>query len=170
MTDAVMELSRFNALPVEQAERELIGCCASPAWAREVAAGRPYPGVPNLLATADAALARLDWAGVAEALARHPRIGQRPAGEGRDFAWSRREQSGVADADQATAVALVEANEEYERRFGHLFLIFASGRGPAEILAAARERLGHDDATERQVVRDELAKIVQLRLGRLVAS
>jgi 2-oxo-4-hydroxy-4-carboxy-5-ureidoimidazoline decarboxylase len=170
VTDAVMELSRFNALPVEQAERELIGCCASLAWAREVAAGRPYPGVPNLLATADAALARLDWAGVAEALARHPRIGQRPAGEGRDFAWSRREQSGVADADQATAVALVEANEEYERRFGHLFLIFASGRGPAEILAAARERLGHDDATERQVVRDELAKIVQLRLGRLVAS
>jgi 2-oxo-4-hydroxy-4-carboxy-5-ureidoimidazoline decarboxylase len=165
-----MALSRFNALPVEQAEKELTGCCASPVWVREVAAGRPYPGVPDLLATADAALARLDWAGVAQALAGHPRIGQRPAGEGRDAAWSRREQSGVADADQATAAALAEANEEYERRFGHLFLIFASGRGPAEILAAARERLGHDDATERQVVRGELTKIVLLRLARLVAS
>jgi 2-oxo-4-hydroxy-4-carboxy-5-ureidoimidazoline decarboxylase len=170
VTDAVTELSRFNALPVEQAEKELFGCCASPAWAREVAAGRPFSGVPDLLATADAALARLDWAGVAQALARHPRIGQRPAGEGRDVAWSRREQSGVADADQATAAALAEANEEYERRFGHLFLIFASGRGSADILTAARERLGHDDATERQVVRGELAKIVQLRVARLVAS
>ncbi len=71
-------------------------------------------------------------------------------------------------APEDVQAALAEANRAYEERFGHLFLIFASGRTAPEILAAAQERLGHDDATERGVVRDELRKIVALRLERLV--
>jgi 2-oxo-4-hydroxy-4-carboxy-5-ureidoimidazoline decarboxylase len=100
------------------------------------------------------------------ALSAHPRIGERPAGEGREAAWSRREQ---ADADDpSVAAALVEANREYEERFGHVFLIFATGKSAPEMLAAARARLAHDEATERPVVQDELRKIALLRLERLV--
>jgi len=61
------------------------------------------------------------------------------------------------------------ASREYERRFDHVFLIFATGRSPAEMLEAARTRLANDEATEREVVRGELAKITQLRLERLIA-
>jgi 2-oxo-4-hydroxy-4-carboxy-5-ureidoimidazoline decarboxylase len=143
-------------------ERDLLACCASRTWAREVAAGWPYPSKAALVAAGEAALARLSWDDVLEALAAHPRIGERPAGDSREAEWSRREQAGVTGAD----AALVEANVAYEQRFGHVFLIFASGRNVAEMLAAATERLGNDPATERAVVREELRRIVRLRLER----
>jgi hydroxyisourate hydrolase len=99
----------------------------------------------------------------------HPRIGERPAGGDRESAWSRREQSGVAtDADMLAA--LERANLAYERRFGHVFLIFASGRSQAEILDALRRRLDNDVETERGIVREELCKIALLRLERLVTE
>jgi 2-oxo-4-hydroxy-4-carboxy-5-ureidoimidazoline decarboxylase len=169
-------LAGFNTLPAEQAERELLACCAAPAWAEAVAAGRPYPDLAAALAAADAATAKLSWDGVIEALAAHPRIGQRfptrpeahPADAGRGVTWSRQEQSGMDTASEDTAAALVAANQAYEERFGHIFLIFASGRTPAEMLAAARTRMRHDPATERLVVREELRKIARLRLERLL--
>jgi 2-oxo-4-hydroxy-4-carboxy-5-ureidoimidazoline decarboxylase len=156
----------FNGLPAERAERELLACCAAPAWAHRVVAGRPYPDRAELLAAGDAAARALSWSEVESALAAHPRIGERPTGPGREAAWSRREQAGVATADLRQALA--EANRTYEERFGHIFLIFASGKSDAEMLAAARARLGHDDDTERATVREELRKIALLRLERLV--
>jgi len=158
----------FNALPSPRAERELLRCCAAPSWARQVAAGRPYPDLPALLAVADAASRALTWSDVAQALAAHPRIGERPVGDAPQAAWSRREQAGVDGADAASRAALANANQEYEDRFGHRFLICASGLSDTELLAAARARLGHDEVTERPVVREELGKIAKLRLERLL--
>jgi 2-oxo-4-hydroxy-4-carboxy-5-ureidoimidazoline decarboxylase len=162
-------LARFNALPHDEAERELLACCAAPAWACAVAGGRPYQDLAALRAAADSALAALTWPDIVQALSAHPRIGQRAEGGARDAAWSREEQSGMAGAEEGTKTALAEANREYERRFDHVFLISATGRSPAEMLEAARARLANDDATEREVVRGELAKITRLRLERLIA-
>ncbi len=163
-------LAWFNTLAPPEVERELRACCAAPAWVRTVAAGRPYPSGTALVAAADAALAGLAWPDVAEALAAHPRIGQRADGTGRGAAWSRREQAGVADAGAAVRDELAEANRAYEQRFGHVFLIFATGRTPAEMLAAARARLGNDELTERDVVRAELGKITRLRVERMLTE
>jgi 2-oxo-4-hydroxy-4-carboxy-5-ureidoimidazoline decarboxylase len=160
------ELAQFNAMSPADAERELLACCAAPAWAREVAAGRPYRDVLALRAAGDRAARGLTWADVAQALSAHPRIGERPAGDDRESAWSRREQAGVAESAKE---ALAEANRAYEERFGHVFLIFATGKTDAEMLAAARARLANDEETERGVVRNELRKIALLRLERLVA-
>jgi 2-oxo-4-hydroxy-4-carboxy-5-ureidoimidazoline decarboxylase len=66
--------------------------------------------------------------------------------------------------------AMVEGNLAYEERFGHVFLICATGRSAAELLAELRARLDHDVETERRVVRTELSKIVDLRLVRLVTE
>jgi 2-oxo-4-hydroxy-4-carboxy-5-ureidoimidazoline decarboxylase len=164
----VVALARWNALAPGDAERELLACCASPGWARTVAAGRPYADVAAVLSAGGAALAEQPWSEIARALDAHPRIGQRVAGDGAEAAWSRREQAGAAGADPQTAAALRAANEAYERRFGRVFLIFATGRTAGEMLAAARERLGNDEETERAVVRAELARITQLRLERLL--
>jgi 2-oxo-4-hydroxy-4-carboxy-5-ureidoimidazoline decarboxylase len=160
-------LEAFNELSAADAERELRACCAAPAWAAAVAAGRPYPTREALLVAADAAVRALTWADVEKALAAHPRVGERPAGDSREAAWSRREQAG-AGGGAAMAAAMAEANRAYEQRFGRVFLVFASGRSSAELLAAARERLGNDEETERAVVVEELRKIVLLRLERLV--
>ena len=162
-----MTLAEFNALPEDRAAEELRTCCASTRWAAEVAARRPYPRLDALLAVGEAALAVLTWDDVLEALAAHPRIGQRVTGDGRESTWSRREQSGMDGAAGGVRAALAEANAAYEERFGHVFLIFASGRSDVEMLAAARERLGNGVAAERRVVHGELARIVRLRLERL---
>jgi 2-oxo-4-hydroxy-4-carboxy-5-ureidoimidazoline decarboxylase len=166
-----MALARFNSLPIEEAESELLACCAAPAWARAVAGGRPYSDRESLGDAARTALGSLTWDDIADALAGHPRIGERAGGEDRASAWSRREQAAVsADPEEETKQALVRANRDYEQRFGHIFLIFASGRTPAQILDACRARLGHDEATERGVVREELSKITLLRLERMMTE
>ncbi len=153
-------IDAFNGLSDAAAEQELLACCAAPAWAKRVAAGRPYPSKDALLAAAATAADELSWADVAQALAAHPRIGERPPGDSREARWSRREQAGAGGMD--------ELNRAYEERFGHVFLIFASGRSGDEMAAAARERLGNDPATERAVVAGELRKIALLRLERLI--
>lgn len=155
---------RFDALSHAEAEAELLTCCASRRWAADVGAGRPYGSAENLVTAAVRVARGLDWAEVEEALAAHPRIGDRPRGSGRESAWSRGEQAGVADADRA---AFAAANVAYEERFGHVFLICASGRDGAEMLAELRERLGNDPETERSVVHGELVKITELRLRKL---
>ena len=162
-----MHLAEWNRLPQAEALRELLACCASPRWAATVAGGRPYAGTDDVLAAGRAALDGLDWADVRAALDAHPRIGERVASQGREADWSRREQAGAQDTDSATAAALVAANEAYEERFGHVFLISATGKSAGEMLAAARARLTNDDATERAVVKGELAKITRLRMERL---
>ncbi|WP_433791215.1 2-oxo-4-hydroxy-4-carboxy-5-ureidoimidazoline decarboxylase [Actinoplanes sp. CA-252034] len=159
----------FNALPAERLEAELLACCAAPAWGTAVAAGRPFADRAGILAAADAASRELSWPEVLQGLAAHPRIGERAAGDSKEAAWSRAEQSTAAQSADDTAKAeLIAANREYEERFGHVFLIFASGRSQSEILAAARERLGNDDAAERSIVTDELRRIARLRLERVL--
>jgi 2-oxo-4-hydroxy-4-carboxy-5-ureidoimidazoline decarboxylase len=88
--------------------------------------------------------------------------------QGREAAWSASEQSGMAAATAATKAALVEANQAYEERFGHVFLIFATGKTDEEMLAAARKRVHHSQEQERPIVRTQLELIVLLRLEKLL--
>ena len=141
-----------------------MACCSSARWAAAVASGRPYASADELLAGSDAATAGLTPADLEQALAGHPRIGRRSGTDAR----SRREQAGVLGADLATIGALAEGNEEYERRFGHIYLVCATGRNAADLLALLRERLGNDPGTEWGVVRRELGKINRIRLARLL--
>jgi 2-oxo-4-hydroxy-4-carboxy-5-ureidoimidazoline decarboxylase len=166
-------LQAFNAMPAARLEPQLVACCAAGEWSAKIIVGRPYESLTDLVETADSAARSLSWAEVAQGLAAHPRIGERAPGDSQAAAWSRREQSAAAAqsgdaAAAATTAALVEANRTYEERFGHVFLIFASGKSQGEILAAARARLGNDEATERAIVADELRKIALLRLERLL--
>jgi 2-oxo-4-hydroxy-4-carboxy-5-ureidoimidazoline decarboxylase len=156
-------LSAWNALPYADAVVALRGCCASTRWAQRVTADRPYATPEQLYAAAERVLAELDETDVDEALAAHPRIGDRPNG-----ADSRREQSGVGGASSDTKAELAAANRAYEERFGHVYLVCATGKDADELLAILRSRLGNDPATERRVLRGELAKINDLRLRRLL--
>lgn len=162
-------MEAFNALPAERLEEHLLACLAAPAWAAEIVAKRPYQDRTELLAAADAAARALSWPDVLLGLSAHPRIGERAAGDSPEASWSRAEQLAAAQsADNTTQDALIRVNQEYEARFGHVFLIFASGRTQSEILDVARERLHNDEETERAIVRDELRKIALLRLERVL--
>src|SRR5881296_2557283 len=83
---------------------------------------------------------------------------------------ARREQAGADGAAVATLDALARGNFTYEQRFGHVFLISATGKTADEMLGALRGRLSNDPATELRVAAEEQAKITRLRLDKLVAS
>lgn len=160
-------LATLDLADQAQAQAQLLACCASARWAAEVAARRPYPDLATLTEVSDTALAALDWADIRQALDAHPRIGERRSGDSQEATWSRAEQSAAATSDATVAERLAAGNAEYERRFGHVFLICATGRPAEDILAALDARLAHDEATERLVVREQLRQIVRLRLARL---
>ncbi|MFG1790115.1 2-oxo-4-hydroxy-4-carboxy-5-ureidoimidazoline decarboxylase [Nocardia sp. NPDC049149] len=156
MTDDEAGVARFDTLPDNAATTALLACCAAPALARALIEGRPYASVEALLDAADAVLAELPESEIDLALAGHPRIGERPAS-----AVSAGEQAGVQDAVRA---ALADGNRAYEARFGHIYLVCASGRSGDELLAILEARLHNDADTERRVMRTELAKINRIRL------
>ena len=156
-----MSLASFNAAATEDAVAVMMSCCSSKRFAVAMAAGRPYPSLAAAEAAITAAFESLDWADVLEAIAGHPRIGARAAGQ------SAAEQSGVADSSRA---ALAGGNREYEERFGHVFLICATGLSGEEMLAALRERLDNDPHTERKVATTELRKITVLRARKALGS
>src|ERR1700734_162976 len=131
--------------------------CASARWIERLVSGRPPETPPALVAEADGR------PGPEAAAGGRPGPGPGPAGGDREAAWSRQEQSGTRDAPPDVQAGLRAGNAAYEERFGHVFLICATGMSAASMLAALRARLSHDPATEREVVRDELTKIVRLR-------
>lgn len=161
-------LAAFNALPGVRAREQLLACCAAPGWAAAMLAARPYAGVPGAQAASDAAVAAMTDADLDAALAGHPRIGARPAPA--HPGWSATEQAGALASGEDTLAALARGNAVYEQRFGHIYLVCASGRSGAELLTLLRSRLGNDPQVERQVVRTELAAINRLRLARLLGG
>jgi OHCU decarboxylase len=165
-----LTLRDLNALSAFDAERELLACCGSRVWAREVAAGRPYRDVEALLAAADRVWSRLapdEWLA---AFAKHPRIGERaPAtAAATERRWSEGEQSRAQQAGPSVLAELASVNAEYEERFGHVFLICATGKSADEILANARSRLRNDPEHELRVAAEEQRRITHLRLRKLL--
>ena len=153
-------LGSFNAAPAQDAERTALACCASRTFAKAIADGRPYPDPAALLAAVDTAFNALSWDDIVKVMSEHPRIGDRAVRGGMSAA----EQSGAAAAGDEVRQGLADGNVAYEQRFGHIFLICASGLTGQEMLDQLRDRLGHDEESERTVVRDELRKITRLRM------
>jgi OHCU decarboxylase len=128
-------------------------------------AGRPYANDRSLFAAAEREWWALDRDGWLEAFAAHPRIGERSTDE-----WSRQEQEGISQAGGDLRLALREDNRAYEHRFGHVYLVCATGKGPAELLADLQRRLANDPKLELRVAAGEQAKITRLRLQKLVMT
>jgi 2-oxo-4-hydroxy-4-carboxy-5-ureidoimidazoline decarboxylase len=157
-------LARFNALEEPAAHAALHEACASTAWVRTLLARRPYATPDDLFAASDAAMAELTAADLAEAMAGHPPIGRPKPGD----PTSSREQRGMAGASAQLKEEMLELNLEYQERFGHVFLICATGRTGEQMRDAVKERIGNSPEREREIVRSELGKINRIRLTRLV--
>jgi 2-oxo-4-hydroxy-4-carboxy-5-ureidoimidazoline decarboxylase len=162
-----VQIEEFDRLGEDAAAEVLRPCVAIDSWAALVA-GRPYGDAAALHAAAAAQAAGWTDAEVDAALADHPRIGEQHPGSGSSAAMSRSEQAGVPEDDDVRA-RLADGNRRYEERFDRIYLVRAAGRSAEEMLALLEERLQNDDATEREVVRGQLAEIAVLRLKGAVA-
>lgn len=163
-------LNRINAMPAGELAALLRQCVAVPRWGGELAAARPFPDADALLATAAELTAGLSDAELRQTLADHPRIGERAKQASGSASFSATEQSGVDSRDADLAERLAAANRAYEARFGHIYLVCATGRDGTEILADLRTRLDNSPEAELAVVRGELGKIAALRLTRILAE
>ena len=154
----------LNSLSDAAARIALDRCCGAARWVDGMLAARPYASDAAVFEVAERVwwgLAATEWLA---AFARHLRIGE---GAGAD-AWAQREQAGMAGAPAATRAALADGNRDYETRFGHVFLICATGRSAEEMRRELERRLRNDPAAELRVAATEQAKITRLRLEKLV--
>ena len=164
-------LDRLNSLSSTQAEDEFLKCCGCRNWARALTNARPFASAGELAAKADSVWSSLtgdDWL---EAFRAHPKIGEQKAAAAQSDqarSWSAQEQSGVHDAARETKAALAAGNQEYEKRFGFIFIVCATGRTSDEMLAILNRRLGNDPKTELGMAAEEQRKIMQLRLEKLL--
>jgi 2-oxo-4-hydroxy-4-carboxy-5-ureidoimidazoline decarboxylase len=98
----------------------------------------------------------------------HPPIGARSASpDARVRDWSAMEQA-AAQADPETMRALVLETSAYAQRFGHIFLVSASGKDATMLLDAVRQRMQNPREVELRVAAEELRKIARLRLEKLL--
>jgi len=148
----------------------LIKCCASKRWVSAMAAGRPFESDRQLLETAANAWNDLDHDDWLEAFAAHPKIGdieslRQKYANTRD--WAGNEQAGVAGAGETVLRRLSQLNCEYEAKFGYIFIVCATGKSAAEMLAILESRLPNEPAEEILHAAAEQLKITLLRLNKL---
>ena len=137
-------------------------------WVADVTAASPFDSLDSLLTTAHAAATPLTPTEIDEAIAHHPRIGEKPVGTGTAQNFSRREQGDEGDTE--TLAAIAAGNAAYEERFGRIFIIRAARRSKAEILGELERRLALPPDEEISIVGEQLRDIALLRLQTLYSE
>ncbi len=165
-----MKLDAFNALTYDEAMKDLLRCCGARRWAEQLAARRPYRTVDEVFAAADQLWARMERPDFLQAFAHHPKIGD-VSGLRAKFAstsqWAAGEQAGVQAAAEEVLARLARGNEQYEEKFGFIFIVCATGKSAAEMLELLEKRLPNRPADELKIAAAEQAKITRIRLGKL---
>jgi 2-oxo-4-hydroxy-4-carboxy-5-ureidoimidazoline decarboxylase len=158
---------------VELTEAELrdglTACLDVPRWVDEIVARAPYGSLLELLDVAAAAADPLRPEEIEQAIAHHPRIGEKATGSAVSQNFSRSEQESSASDDEGLARALADGNAAYEEKFGRIFLIRAAGRSRPQILAELQRRLQLDPDAELPIVGSELRDIALIRIPQLFA-
>jgi OHCU decarboxylase len=161
-------LAAWDAADPRAALDAMLACCGARRWAEGMVARRPIAGVVELSAAADevwAAMGEADWM---EAFACHPRIGERKAvrASQKSVVWSRQEQASAENAEERVLAELAEGNALYEQRFGFTYIVCATGKSAAEMLAILKRRLESDRSVELKEAAEQQRQITQIRLGK----
>jgi OHCU decarboxylase len=158
-------LHDLNSAAHDDVLRELLRCCGARRWAERMIQLRPFATRDDLLRVAENAANELtdkDWL---EAFAAHPRIGEHS-----ESAWSQREQAAALNAEDRIKQEMAHGNAEYERKFGFIFIVFASGKTPEQILTSLESRMRNDRRTEIVIAAREQRQITRARLLKLLES
>jgi len=167
-----MTFHELNTLPKQQLREELIKCCGSSAWVNKMLPFFPADDLVELLEDAEEQWFKCSEEDWKEAFAQHPKIGDTESLKKKFFStaqWASGEQSGVNTATQQTIEALTEGNQLYEKKFGYIFIVCATGKSAEEMLEILQARLLNDPKDEIEIAADEQNKINKLRLEKLLA-
>ncbi len=169
-----MTLAELNSLPKPALIDALQTCCGSTAWVENMVACFPVSDVETLMKHAKNqwnSLAETDWR---EAFTHHPKIGGDVEALRTKFAttctWAEGEQASVQQASQETLEALAAGNTEYEKKFGYIFIVCATGKSAEAMLALLQARLANKPESEILIAAGEQDKITRIRLEKLLAA
>ena len=168
----LMTLHELNILPKEQLYQELFKCCGSNTWVEKMLPFFPADDMVELINDAEDQWYECSEADWLEAFTHHPKIGDVESLTKKFAAtaqWASGEQSTVSTASQQTIQALAKGNDDYEKKFGFIFIVCATGKSAEEMLQLLQARLPNDAAAEIKIAMDEQNKITQLRLQKLLA-
>lgn len=172
-----MTLQELTNLPEKQLREQLLKCCGSKAWVDKMIPLFPMEDLVELMENAEEQwykCSEKDWK---EAFAHHPKIGDteslRSKGLQKEkFAatadMAAGEQKAVSTASTSTIEALAKGNEEYEAKFGYIFIVCATGKSADEMLSLLQSRLSNDPQKEIKIAAEEQIKITKLRLQKLL--
>jgi 5-hydroxyisourate hydrolase/2-oxo-4-hydroxy-4-carboxy-5-ureidoimidazoline decarboxylase len=155
-------------------EKDLFSCCGATRWGQKVADGLPYESLPQLINRAEQVwyneCQESDWL---ESFTHHPKIGDIKSLEAK-FADTKHlagnEQAGVNTATREVLEALAQGNTDYEKRFGFIFIVCATGKSAPEMLRLLQDRLGNTYEEELRVAMGEQHKITLIRLHKLLPN
>lgn len=165
-------LAELNALPAGEARAAFLRCCGATRWAESMTASRPFAGEDQLFARAEEIWQGLGREDYLEAFAAHPRIGDMAALRQKygHAGWEAGEQAGALGVGEDVLQALAAGNRDYETRFGHIFIVCATGKTAPEMLALLQARLGNEPDEELRIAAGEQATITHLRLEKLLTA
>ncbi len=163
--------AHLDGMSEAEALAALTRCCGARRWVAGMLQRRPFTTDEALMAAADATWAAAGPDDVREALLHHPEIGADIDELRRKFQstaqWSQGEQAGVGSASETVLQALRAGNVAYKQKFGHIFVVCASGKTAAQMLALLQARLPNDAELELSIAAAEQGKITKLRLAKL---
>jgi 2-oxo-4-hydroxy-4-carboxy-5-ureidoimidazoline decarboxylase len=157
-------------VPETELRERLTAALGVARWVDDVAARAPYADVAELVRIGRDAATPLSDAELDEAVAHHPRIGERPEGDGSSARLSSTEQGGLGAADEGVDAAIARGNRVYEERFGRVFLIRAAGRTREDVADELQRRLTNAPDEEAEEAKEQLRQIMELRLRSLFAE
>ncbi len=164
-----MGLERINNSEEKKLLSAFLKCCASTNWASQLVASRPFKSRDDLFFIAKDIwfnkCKKKDWL---EAFLAHPKIGDIDS-LAKKYAstknWSSKEQSGVEVAPMKTLEALADGNKNYEKKYGYIFIVCATGKSANEMLDILNGRLNNDPEKEISIAMQEQHKITEIRLN-----
>ncbi len=165
-----MNLVKLNSLSQDQAEAVFLKCCSSPEYCKALARSMPFLSEEELLSKVENIWWEMDQDHWLEAFKGHPKIGDinslRKKYETTKN-WCSTEQAGVDDASESILRELQKLNESYEKKFGFIFIVCATGKSASQMLNILKARIDNDHSVELKNAATEQLKITKIRLDKL---
>ncbi len=166
-----MTLEELNTLNEADAYSAFEFCCVSQNWIERMVHARPFVDENTLFSAADKHWQVMKRDDILQAFEGHPRIGDVNTLREK-FAntanMAGHEQSGMNAANEELLHTMKARNDEYYAKFGYIFIVCATGKSAAEMLAILENRLPNDAQTELAIAANEQGKITRIRLQKLL--
>jgi 2-oxo-4-hydroxy-4-carboxy-5-ureidoimidazoline decarboxylase len=167
-----MTVNELNSLSLNSLQEELTKCNGATNWVKSMCTYIPFKGINEVLFISEKVwneCTKQDWL---EAFEHHPKIGDINS-LNKKFAntiqWASSEQSSINQTTQQTIELLANKNNEYEKKFGFIFIVCATGKSAEEMLSLLLQRINNNKEDELIIAKNEQLKITQLRLKKLLS-